>query len=350
MKYIRCLYHNLKFFYLNIFTGVKRYKKVRSLSLKDRDIVLFYLPPCEVVSGGILSIYFLIENTQRLFPDFIVLPVVMSRIQHYFKATWFKNNYFIYNILDIKSKLFTAKTILVHIPEDFFLSFSKDIEKYFSSDQVSKLKINILNQNQMLAPSGDEILTHKHKYASLSMTLAFEKNMSNSYPYLDTPPYLLSSWFYGNEVELIPYEQKENVCIISHDTHPMKKQIVDVIENKIGLECIEIRNMKFDDFKALQRKAKWSVTFGEGFDGYSGAAYIKGGIGFGVYDPNFFPDSMKKELPKSFFISYEDMLENICDVITYMDEKSRYEEFVKRMQAIVLSYNSPEFVSRNLYQ
>ena len=102
MKYIRCLYHNLKFFYLNIFTGVKRYKKVRSLSLKDRDIVLFYLPPCEVVSGGILSIYFLIENTQRLFPDFIVLPVVMSRIQHYFKATWFKNNYFIYNILKTK--------------------------------------------------------------------------------------------------------------------------------------------------------------------------------------------------------------------------------------------------------
>ena len=44
------------------------------------------------------------------------------------------------------------------------------------------------------------------------------------------------------------------------------------------------------------------------------------------------------------------MLENSCDVITYMDEKSRYEEFVKRMQAIVLSYNSPEFVSRNLYE
>lgn len=350
MGCVRCFYRSLKDLYLNAVNVVKKNKKNSSLFLKGNDVVLFYLPSREVASGGILSIYFLMENTRKLFPNLIVLPVIMGRIQHYFKVSWFNNDDFIYNLLDIKYKLLSANSILVHVPEDFFTSFSNDIEKYSVLDLASKFQVNILNQNELFVPSAKDVFKHKNKYASLTMTLAFEKNKSNTYPYLDRAPYLLSSWFYGNDVEFIPFEQKENICIISPDMHPLKVQIVNNIKKKMHLECVEIRNMKFDDFKALQRRAKWSVTFGEGFDGYSGAAYLKGGIGFGVYDSNFFPDALKNDLPEAFFSSYEDMLENICEVMTKMNEKEQYEVFVKKMQSIVLSYNSPKLVCDKLLE
>lgn len=335
------IWRNIRYFF-------PKYRLLHRLKINRKNVILFYLPEDEMISGGVLSIYFLLKTTRQLFPDFIVLPVVVGKWQHYFKINWFRNDYFIYNLLDLKKCLLNANKILVHVPEDFYVDYSKKILKYSLLPLAKRTRLNILNQNELLMPSQKQVEEYKKLYASVSMTLAFEVNLHNQYPYLDHEPYFLSSWFYGNEVEEVEYNKKQDLCIISPDKHPLKEQIVNKLETELYLKCIEINNMKYDVFKELQSKAKWSVTFGEGFDGYSGGAFAKGGIGFGVYDRNFFPDALKDNLPMTFFSSYEELLDNIIQVMKLLDNPVKYTAYVKEMLPKVLMHNTPEKVRINL--
>lgn len=332
---------NIRYFF-------SKYKLLHALKIKGKNVVLFYLPEDEMISGGVLSIYFLLKTTRQLFPDFVVLPVIIGKWQHYFRINWFKNDYFIYNLLELKKCLLDADKILVHVPEDFYVDYSQRILKHSLTGVAKRSRLNILNQNELLMPSSQQVEEYKELYASVSMTLAFEVNLHNQYSYLNHKPYFLSSWFYGNEVEDVEYNEKQDLCIISPDQHPLKGQIVNKLAAELHLKCIEINNMKYDVFKELQCKAKWSVTFGEGFDGYAGGAFVKGGIGFGVYDKNFFPDALKDSLPMTFFNSYEELSDHIVQVMQLLDNPVKYTAYVKEMLPKVLLHNTPEKVRINM--
>lgn len=105
--------------------------------------------------------------------------------------------------------------------------------------------------------------------------------------------------------------------------------------------------MSFTEFKNLQKRAKWSVSFGEGYDGYSAFAYYKSGIGFGVYNKNFFPDNFKT-LPRTFYKSYDELRSNIISDISFLNNKGNYEKYVKQVLPLIIENNSPQEVINNL--
>src|ERR1019366_9350022 len=77
--------------------------------------------------------------------------------------------------------------------------------------------------------------------------------------------------------------------------------------------------MRFQDYLVLEKEAKWALTFGEGLDGYFGGVFIRGGIGFAVYNEDFFtPDY--KEL-RTVYPSYEVMITRLVDDIQRLDNK-----------------------------
>lgn len=317
---------------------------------KNKKVVLFFLhPKFDGRAGGILSVFFLLDISEKLLKDAVVLPVTLAKLPGYTKVSWFENKYEIYNIYYLRKKLASASQILVHIPEVFFLLFAERM-KYCGLERLAKeMQVNILNQNQIHMPSQTAVDQNKSLFRSLSMTLAFEVNFENHYGHLDTTPYFIGSWYYNYTIDNIPYEIKDEICVISHDPHPLKKDIIRLLEEECRLKCIEIKSMRFEDFQVLQKRAKWSISFGEGFDNYFAGAFVKSGIGFSVYNKNFFPNSFyENNLPETVFASYEEMQANIVDVIKGLDEKSKYESYMHKIRKFVFDHNSPEKVEMNL--
>ena len=68
----------------------------------------------------------------------------------------------------------------------------------------------------------------------------------------------------------------------------------------------------------------FSITFGEGFDGYLAQPIYQGGIGFAVYNKDFFP-APEFSRYENIFQSSEQMLDQICDrIITLSNDEDRY--------------------------
>ncbi|MBC5991608.1 hypothetical protein [Pontibacter cellulosilyticus] len=319
-------------------------------SFSNKNVVLFFMHPDEdVKAGGILSIYFIIDKSEKILEDAVVLPVTLSKLPGYTRVAWFENKWFIYNLYYINKSLQKADTILLHVPEVFFNLFCELIKEHQLFELAKKIRVNILNQNEQLIPSKALIEANKRMFCSLTMTLAFEANTKNIYEYLDKKPYFISAWFYSYTVENSCYEEKENICIISPDPNPYKMEIVKMLNDELRLQCIEVTNMAFSDFQLLQKRAKWSISFGEGFDNYFAGAFVKSGVGFSVYNSIFFPKSFDSgSLPETIFVTYEDMRENIVKAIKSLDNKTSYEKYVTQVKPLILEHSSPEKVEEAL--
>lgn len=315
----------------------------------QKDVVLFFMHPYEdFKAGGILSLYFLLEKSVNILPGAVILPVTIARFPKYTKAGWFNNNFDIYNLKHLDG-LLKSKRIIVHVPECFFEFFIKQIEEYKLFDLAKNLKVNILNQNQLYMPAENMVMQHKGLFASITMTLAFAANADLRFAYLNDPPHFIGAWFYGYSVDNIPFESKEEICIISPDDHPAKAGIVEELQAEHGIKCVEIRNMPYADFQLLQQKAKWSISFGEGYDNYFAGAFLKSGVGLSVFNKTFFPASFDAEnLPITVFTSYDALKLNLRNTFLQLNNKAAYEAYVSETAGLVLKHSSPEAVVNNL--
>lgn len=337
---------------LNIKYSITRYTKNRDLKSHNTDLILFYLPNREQFNGGILSLFFFIEQTQKIRPNSVVLPVVITTLQRYFKLTWFKNPFFIYNVLCLKSKIRTANNLLIHVPECLFAPFCDKIKRHHLEGITKNCVVNILNQNAEAMPSNDVFYSNKHLFSKLTMTLAFKVNLNIDYPFLDQKPQYLGAWLYGDDLKYVDFEDKRDICIISPDPHPLKLQVIDKIEKSGLARCIEIRNIPFDDYRALRLTSKWAISFGEGYDGYFGGVIIEGGVGLCVDNQTFSsPFIDPANLPYNVFTSYEQMLEEIVDRMRLFEQDKAFRtEIIGLQRKKALEANSPDMVIDNLKQ
>lgn len=340
----------IKILWRNLVNLPKRFSSERQLNIEKKNVILFYLPNGECMSGGILSIYFLIDKSQVLFGNAIVIPVVISSLQRIFKTSWFTNPFFIYNLRRIKKRVSSAQNIVIHIPECFFSQFC-DLVRIHKLESITQLAtINILNQNAEAMPS-DQVFEHnKYLCGKLTMTLAFDINMDKIYSFLDQQQMVLSTWFYKDEYGYLDFDLKDGVCIVSPDNHPLKAQVIKHLEQQLGLRCIEIRNMPFDHYRALRSRAKWSVTFGEGYDAYFVGTILVGGIGFGVDNANFRPPYIDADnLPLNVFTSYEQLCEQIVERMKFFEANSTERQALSDTYRSALSAMcSPQIVIDNL--
>ncbi|WP_250429708.1 hypothetical protein [Pontibacter ruber] len=327
-----------------------QHSRFEEMSAGENDFILFFLHPhFNIRSGGILSIYFLLEQTKSMFPTKNVYPVTIAKLPSYTKADWFPNDYNILNLYLIKNKISKNSKVIVHVPECYFEFFCQEIINSNLFDFASQVTLNILNQNQSLMPVEATVIKYKYLFNRITMTLCFEANTNISYSYLAYPPFFISSWFYNYPIDKLSFDTKEDICIISPDPNPLKGKVVELLEKKLDIKCVEIRNMAFHDFQNIQRRAKWSISFGEGFDNYFAGAFMKSGIGFSVYDPLFFPREFNSnELPQTVFTSYQELLNNIESRIKGLDCKDAYENYANNIQQLILCHNSPEKVVKNL--
>lgn len=319
-------------------------------------LIIFFIPPDKDVNGGILSIFSLAKESRQL-----------SQIHHadvfistypgtptYHKNDLFENNENIYEFAAILKKYPRIDSLMLHIPEYATEEILYRIQPYVRHIQTIKdVHVNILNQNIALMP--DMAWVHNYRTFANTITQTTAHVRYTNQQIADTygiPTHLFSVSIDPSQYTRTTYEQKQNIIAYSVDKHADKDKIIKKIRKDLPeYELIEIKNLSYEDYKALVGRSKFVITFGEGFDGYLIEAAFSGGIPMAVYNEEFFPSKDYLKF-KNIYPSYSAMFQNITSDIAALDKKPMYIKLNEaNFNAIATLYNYQNYLSnvKNFY-
>lgn len=296
-----------------------------------KDKIVFVVPNRELICGGTMSISNMADVAKEIFPEKEVYLAVTDRLQRFEKYNYFNSPHKIINLRFFLKSWLKQANVIIHVYDAGTLELFKLLNKRVYRLFLNKVHVNILNQNQDFMPPEEDLIRLKGAIENISMTLAFNANKDLLFPYLNYSPMHVGAWYPDLAQVDIPFSQKQNLCILSPDRSDYREEI----KNKLigaGIECYDTWPIPFPEFCKLQQKAKWTISFGEGWDGYSSGQFINGGIGFGVLQKNFSQDYFDFDnLPPFLFKNYEDMNRNILSIIRQLNEEPVYEELNHKM-------------------
>src|SRR5208337_2283072 len=302
---------------------------------KSEKLMVILVPEHNAMSGGIFSFFSIATQMRRLKPRHGYDIIMMTRPNKcnltYFRNTNFSNSENVYRFEQILLCQ-GAKEVYLQIPEyateDFFdlLSFAE-----LNYLRARTVYINILNQNIKLMPERDKFSKIYQLSNNVTQSVAhhayFNQHIADKYdlPTLLLPPYTdLSAYPPSKD------DEKEGFIIYSPDEADYKTACLEKIRAELPeFTLVEIKDITFDNFMDHATRCLFSITFGEGFDGYLAQPIHQGGIGFAVYDERFFPSVHFKKY-YNIFSTPTDMTEGICDKIRFLNEDR---EFYRRLNS-----------------
>lgn len=288
--------------------------------LGARRLIVMLVPEHNTMSGGIYSFFSIVEQMRRLKSVHGHEVITVTRPnplgETYFRNTNFRNSENVYRF----SQLLLCKQadeIYLQLPEYAAATFFADLApRELDYLAKRKVRINILNQNVQLMPERNafEALTAitPHLSQSVAHHAYFTQAAANRYrlPTLLLPAYTDLSAYPG-----CPLAQKEKLIIYSLDEASHKQACLAKIASEFpNYQLVEIRGITFDKFMDLATRCTFSITFGEGFDGYLAQPTLQGGIGFAVFNDEFFPSRHFLDY-ENIFESADAMVAGVCDVM-----------------------------------
>lgn len=332
-----------------------------------KKLILFFVPAeTDNISGGILSICTIFKEVSLL-KKIHNANVISSFIPNLHKVDYtysmFKNEMVIFNFSEIMERFTKLESLEVHIPDymlpifnkenpnmDLFCDWSKCI-KYF--------KINILNQNDLLMPDLIHINNLRNICSNLSMTVAHEKYATlEKRIFYEMPLHLFSPWLTPTPYIKKTFFQKENIIVLSPDeidrvptgTKLSKIEIEEKLKKNLPeFEFITIQNMRYDTYKETISRAKFTITFGEGLDGYFIESIFSGSISFAVYNELFFKPNFKN-LP-TVYSSYDELFNIIIsDIKKYDSNQKDYVSYNNELINIATEIYSYRRLKENVKQ
>lgn len=322
--------------YVNHKTETKKAIKIQNkYDLKPlkhaKKLILFLTPAQTKTGGGIMSIYSLCETSRTLVEDSLCLISTLP----YDKYTYANNTYFfntekIYRFSQIRNNCKNLNELIIHIPElyakDFYRKLKPVDRKFLKS--IKKLHLNIMNQNIELMPNPQSLKELLNLTDNITQTIAHDR-----YATQDTcnkwqiPTHLFSVNIDTSKYRTYSFEEKEKNIVLSPDLHVSKNKIVEILKNNFtDFNIITVQNMSFSEYMDLIGKSYFTITFGEGMDGYFLQPSSVGSVGIAVYNNEFFPNKTWKDL-FNVYESYDQMAEKITDDLQAMlNDKKLYEQ------------------------
>ena len=111
-------------------------------------------------------------------------------------------------------------------------------------------------------------------------------------------------------------------------------------------KIITIENMAYDTYKDIISKGKFTITFGEGLDGYFVESVFSGSVSFAVYNEYFFKPNFK-DLP-SVYDNFNVLFDKIIDDINYYDREENYTAYNLQLNNILTEIYSYERLKKNI--
>ena len=124
------------------------------------------------------------------------------------------------------------------------------------------------------------------------------------------------------------YSNKKDQIIMSPDYHPEKEQIIKHIKRELPkYKIVEVSGMKYEEYKKLIAESKFTITFGEGFDGYYIESIFSNTLAFAVYNDEFFPTKDFLDL-RNIYKNYSIFLKEIVSNIKQLENSIEYKKTI----------------------
>ena len=301
------------------------------------------------ISGGAISIMSLCEETRKLNEQYGFQTIMCTMHGEVLleKHEQFENNTPVFRFEQLHPYFTQSSVVTFHIPEymteKFVTTLSVADRLWFQERKM--VHINIMNQNIRLMPRVDIIAKVKNVTDKVTITTAHQKYCTPIYrEKYGVPIHKFSVWISPEQYRFVEWKDKDNLIVVSPDEHSMKSQVLEQLKSIPGLKVQIIKNLTYNQYKELISRAKWSLTFGEGLDGYLIEPVFSGAIGFAVYNEDFFtPDY--KEL-KTIYSDYNDLSGNIHKDIVKLDVEKEFENYQKKIfQICAYHYSKEQYLS-----
>ncbi len=322
--------------------------------LTAQKIMVFLVPERNEMGGGIYSIFSIANQMRRLKNhhgyEVVVMTLPTPQRLSYFRNTNFRNSEDVYRFEQLLLCK-CAKEIYLHIPEyaaAFFAGVLSAEERQYLSGREA-FYVNVLNQNIRLMPEAEHFSGLREIAGALSQSVAhhayFNQEVADKYA---LPTLLLPAYTDLSEYPPSGFSDKEKLIIYSPDAAPHKQKCLQQIsQNLPDFKLIEIRGITFDQFMDYATRCMFSISFGEGFDGYLHTPTMQGGIGFSVYNDAFFPSPRFRKY-HNIFLNEDQMLHDICarmqhlstDEKTYKRLNNQFKEEYKKL------YSHNEYINQ----
>jgi hypothetical protein len=143
------------------------------------------------------------------------------------------------------------------------------------------------------------------------------------------------------------WAEKQDIMVLSPDHHPLRNRVIDTIKKGLpSLELITVENMPYERYRSLIAKAKWSLTFGEGLDGFFVEMAWTGGIPFVVYNDRFFMPQFR-ELP-TVYDTWDELQTWIVGDILKLDHEEVYDAAGEQIRKVLNELYSCEKYRENI--
>lgn len=329
---------------------LKRWTLTFAASIRSKRLIVFLTPGFELRTGGVLSILNIYRESGKL-EGLHRARVVLCTIPgdpFFLKYTWFQNNDY---ILDLELLLKICRRLdylQLHIPE-YTVNRMADWLKLASpalQRKVRELHLNVMLQN-VDALNGQNIAALK-TFGRVTCTTAHEAYTNQATrESLGVSLHRLSV-FYGPELFTVSgYEKKEPLMIVSHDDHRLKEQLLRQLAQAFPALRIEvIREISFENYRELVRRAKWSLTFGEGLDSYFVDPVFSGAVSFAVFNERFFTPAFSAL--ETVYASWDELTNKIVIDLKRLDEPEAYRRCWREAYDLLSKLYSVERFRENL--
>jgi len=265
------------------------------------------------------------------------------------RYTKFDNQNYMYRFSQAMAYFQNLRNLMIHIPEGGIHQLLKNIsnEDRLRLTKIKNVHINISIMNiEHLAPV-ENLYESKQFWKYTCWTAHKKYSTLELREKLGIPLHKLSVWVSPEQYSRKTYHEKENLMIVSPDSHPKKSEVLNLLTNQFPQLRIQIiQNLTYEEYKKVISRAKWALTFGEGLDGYFIETIFSGGVSFSVYNRAFFTEDF--ESLGTVYDNYDIMFEQICSDIRDLDNEVNYAGYQKKQYELCCKYYNYEQFITNL--
>lgn len=317
---------------------------LESLRLGERErVVVFLVPDAPQIRGGTLQILSMSRLSKRILDsptDAVVDCWIPGHGRDTCRLELYDPDLIVCPLEETLARCKPGTNVVLHAPELLVNSIEATLtgnSSLASLLQQVRLHLNILNQNHLRMPAVETVRSLADRLHLVTITTGHpDWSRPQARAKWGVPIHWVPTWYCLDDAPWQPYESKRDLLIVSPERRPYRDRILSIIRTGMpNLEIRVIQGIPFAEYTQLERDAKWSLTFGEGNDGYFYGPVTRGGVSFAVHNETFNGRDTTRWV--TVYPTPEAMAERIVDDMKRLDEKHAYESYNALMR--------PEYVA-----
>jgi hypothetical protein len=295
-------------------------------------VVIFLVPESRQIRGGTLQILSMHRLSSRILAatgDAAVVCWMPGHGRDHCTLAGHSSDVVVCGLPDVLAQCQDGTAVTIHLPE-FAAERLVDQVLTLAPKQGDpsrfRWRFNILNQRDDRMPDASFVTSLAARFPTTITTGHPDWSSPEAQARWGVPIHWVPTWYCLDDAPWQPYETKRDLLIVSPDRHPHRDRILSVIRDGMPhLETKVIEAIPFDQYTQLERDAKWSLTFGEGNDGYFYGTITRGGISFAVRNDTFNGRDLTNWI--TVYPTYQVMAEKIVADMRRLDQKNAFESY-----------------------